>query len=461
MFKDKLTVQYDDLKQYEQEDEIVALDFLDRYFYKRWKYDLDPGPVKPGLELIISPYCNQACKYCYWVKYQKGIFPDAIYNIEKTKENLLLILKWLDHNQFNPSFDIFSGEIFAQQIGFDCLNIIYEYEKNVDPRWRVPSVMIPTNFSWVTNEKLYKQVEELQHKFESININFTLSASFDGYYEEVNRPFSNKLDLEINKPILNDEYYNKLFEAASTLSTGLHPMVYSEHMDKWIDNFLWFQDMMEKYNIPWDNLYLLEVRNDNWDVNSIHEMQKFLEFLYEWLNNKFEGDTDCLYNFIIKNGFNILNEPIGRISRGMPCSIQSEFFIRLSDLKMYPCHRLGYEQFHYGTWEPTNDESVLKFIPENVSMMLTIYGLHHRCLNYCVECPINHLCIGPCLGSNYESNHNFMTPSPTVCALKHAMAETTVKMLMKYNIYYRVLTIVSPPQKVQFEWIRKEIQAND
>jgi len=125
---------------------------------------------------------------------------------------------------------------------------------------------------------------------------------------------------------------------------------------------------------------------------------------------------------------------------------------------MYPCHRLGYEQFHYGTWEPTNDENILKFVPENVSMMLTIYGLHHCNLNYCAECPINHLCIGPCLGSNYESNHNFMTPAPTVCALKHAMIATSIKMLIKYDLYYRLLTIVSPRQKEQFEWLRKEIQ---
>jgi len=114
MFKDRLTVQYDDLEQYIKEDNIVADKFLNDYFYKKWRYDNnDTNSVKPGIELIISPYCNQACKYCYWVRYQKSIFPDAVYDIEKTKENLLLILKWLDHNQFNPALDIFSGEIFA------------------------------------------------------------------------------------------------------------------------------------------------------------------------------------------------------------------------------------------------------------------------------------------------------------------------------------------------------------
>jgi len=78
---------------------------------------------------------------------------------------------------------------------------------------------------------------------------------------------------------------------------------------------------MQKHDIPWSCLYLLEVRNDNWDKNSIKHMQNFIEFLYAWLNDKFGDDKEAFLNFVVKDGFNILAEPIGRISRGMPCSI--------------------------------------------------------------------------------------------------------------------------------------------
>jgi len=45
---------------------------------------------------------------------------------------------------------------------------------------------------------------------------------------------------------------------------GFHPMIYSNKIEYWIDNFLWFQKMFYKYGINPFNVYLLEVRNVEW-----------------------------------------------------------------------------------------------------------------------------------------------------------------------------------------------------
>lgn len=456
MLKERITTEVSNFDDYAAENAAVAHQFLQSYMYDNWYYENNPE-VKNTIELIISPYCNLGCKYCYWQKYHKHLYPDAIYDQDKVKENLLLVLKWLDKNKFQAPLEIFTGEVFAQDIGFECLDIIYDYEKNVDERWRVSLITIPTNFSWIVNDELIDKVATLQQKLEDINIELSFSASFDGKYEESNRPYAKDIDYALGAP-RTDEFYDKMFETVVKVNSGLHPMVYSEGIEKWKDNFLWFQEMMEKYDIPWYCLYLLEVRNENWNVNSIHELEKFIEFLFEWTYDKLDRDKDRLYEFVIKDGFNMLSSVVSRVPRGLTCSSQQLFCIRLGDLSVPPCHRTSYPQFMYGQFKPTEDENVLEFVPDNVEMMVTFYGLHRKTLNYCADCPVNHLCVGPCLGSNYESNRNLFTPTPTVCAMEQAKIRTIVKMFMKYGIYYDIYNIMSGPQKIQMKNLLKEIQ---
>jgi len=80
-------------------------------------------------------------------------------------------------------------------------------------------------------------------------------------------------------------------------------------------------------------------------------------------------------------------------NRGFTCSIQSEFMVRVGDLKVVPCHRTEYSQFIYG--ELIDDEKeILKFKVEKPELLITIFGMHRRDMMYCSMCPINHLCGG-------------------------------------------------------------------
>jgi len=64
-------------------------------------------------------------------------------------------------------------------------------------------------------------------------------------------------------------------------------MIYSNHIDKWIDNFIWFQDKFKEYDIYPFVLYLLEVRNAEWNKSQIIDMGIFMRFLVKYYLAKF------------------------------------------------------------------------------------------------------------------------------------------------------------------------------
>lgn len=39
---------------------------------------------------------------------------------------------------------------------------------------------------------------------------------------------------------------------------------------------------MAQHNIPWQDLYLLHVRNEEWTNENLQDLMDFVEFLFEW-----------------------------------------------------------------------------------------------------------------------------------------------------------------------------------
>ena len=439
---------------YLQENQAVADNLLEKLFYAEW-LDYTKQPLR-GVEFIISPACNLGCKYCYLNRYHNDLYPSELLQPEIIKQNCLKLLKWLDKHHYRTHLEIFSGELFAQQLGYDILDIIYEYEKNVDPQWRIFEYTIPTNFTFCNSPELEAKVVEYLNKFEELGTPLWLSASFDGIYEECNRPWVRDLDLTI--PHTRDKaYYDRVFEFILNHASGLHPMVYSQGIERWKENFEWFQTMMEKADMPWEHLYLLEVRNEEWTPDQIKNLEQFIRDLWAYSYQKCDGDKEKLSYFIHQyTGFNLLVEPMARIARGMPCTVQSDLMIRLGDLKTFPCHRTSYPAFCTGQFVDDEEEE-LKFVCENAELLCAIYGLHHRTFPYCITCPINHLCSGQCLGACYEATRNLFTPIPSVCVVKYAQIKTHIEMLIKYDLYQEAWNNAGAEQRIQMDNLRKDL----
>lgn len=157
--------------------QICADNLLNDYFYSKF---LNSSHLH-SLELIISPKCNLCCSYCYLQKHKSELFCDNTTNVIN---NLKLVLNWLSKNQFKPSLELFSGELFAQSLGYEVLETILEYEQQLPSDYRIPQIIIASNFTFLCSDELTNKVDNLRNEFEKIGIMMRLSASVDGKYVE-------------------------------------------------------------------------------------------------------------------------------------------------------------------------------------------------------------------------------------------------------------------------------------
>lgn len=443
---------------YRQENQEVGEFILNNYYLPAFKAGAD-NPYGLGVELIISPRCNLGCKYCYVHRYRNQIFNEDVFDEEKTITNLIKFFKWLEKNEYNPDIEIFSGELLAQEIGYKVLETIYNIEKEVPERIRIRNIIIPTNFTFLCSEEATARVEDIRSKLASINIRVGLSASFDGKYMEQNRPYLHDLDIPLNgKGNRDDDYYDRCFQYVKKIDGGFHPMIYSKNIKAWKQNFDWFQEQFKKYDLPWDGIYLLQVRNEEWTQEEIWAFQDFIRYLYAFAWDHCGHDVNYLVDFLLKGqGFNLLGTILSQTGRGLTCGIQGQLIVRLSDLQLYPCHRTGYKDFYFAKMVD-DKEKVLKFEITNPELMAATYSIHKESFPYCATCPIKHLCSGTCLGAQYESNKNLLVPIPTVCIVSHALIATSVECLLKYDAYDTLCRLLSPQKVQEFDYVKKEIQ---
>lgn len=420
---------------YDRENQELCDFILQEQFYKYFhKSNKDPNKNDRTVELVISPKCNLGCKYCYVHRHRDKLFDDDCFDEEKTIENLKLILEWLRVNEFNPNLEIFSGELFAQEVGYKVLDVIIDYYRSVDPELRGRFIIIPTNFTFLLSEEYTARVEEIRKNLDEMGIALLLSASFDGKYMEQNRPYLHDLDLPIGaEKVRDDEYYDKCFQYCRDTYSGFHPMVYSKGIELWPKNFDWFQAKFKEFDLPWDALYLLQVRNLEWNTQQIKDMQKFIMHLYKFVYEMCDGDRgEVVEQVIHQNVFNMLSQPFTTTGRGLTCGIQSQFIVRVSDMMAYPCHRTGYKDFYYGQFVPDPDK-VLKLKCTNPEILCMTFSIHKEDQPYCAQCPINQMCTGQCLGAQYENNTNLLVPVPSVCALTYAMAIAGIQGMREYG----------------------------
>lgn len=433
--------------------------FLERTFYRAWQ-----NPEKKGLdvdnyrrvELWLNNKCNLACKYCYLNRYGNELYSPELQNDEKVLKNLNLFLDWLIENKFAPQIEIFSGEPLVQGAGFEALEMILEKYKNVEKK--PGSITIPTNYTFLLSDELTDKVEELLKKSREIGIPISLSASFDGKYCEENRPLRGAKPGR--KMPRDDKYYQKVFAFNKRWHFGFHPMIYSELIENWKKNFLWFQENFAKHDIAWRNIYLLEVRNMEWQDNQIAEFAKFIEFLIKWtFKNPCQGSLTSFMDFLFNGrGYNILASPLTSCGRGIGCSIQSAFHLRLGDLTWTPCHRTSYPAFNYGSFK-VEDDKIVGLKADNPELMVAINSLEQKNQPQCEACLMKELCSFGCLGSQFEITGDLFSPIPTVCHLQHAKIFAMIKTYKGLGIYDAILDRINSEKITALRQLERIIYA--
>lgn len=441
----------------ELNDELLN-NFLNRTFFQSWKMTADERDRCGGfinyasLELELNPTCSLHCKYCYLSKYGKELMPKESWNNKKILKNLGYLLDWLKKEKLNPRLELFSGDPLVQNVGYDVLDMILDWYDNEAGT----TLSVPTNMDFLHYEDKTQKVLDYYKKFAEKKINFYLSASVDGKFMEENRPHRSSL-LKYD-----DAFYDKLFRFCKVTGTGFHPMVYSSGVERWKDNFLWFQDMFERYGIPWDNLYLLEVRNGEWTLDQCKELDKLIHFVGMWAWDKLGHDKDKMIEFIFDHhGYNILSNTLSSCGRGIGCSIQSTMMLRLGDLKFSPCHRTSYDfmnagEFIIGGTSIGSKDGIIGISAINPSLFFAINAMNITMQPMCTSCAIRTFCQGGCLGSQYETTGDLFAPIPSVCRMFHWKLRATFNLFKEVGILPQVLKIINKDKAETHKYLVEE-----
>ena len=407
----------------------MILDFLTDTFFRSWKNSYYLSNEKfvnySKLELQVTSSCDQNCSYCYYCR-NKILNPPYLAKKSRILKNLDSLLNWLRENNYCPELEIFSGEVLATSLGCEILDRLIDFCSLPNSS---KTITIPSNFSFILDEEKTERVESLLNKAKEKGVRVGLSVSIDGkYLDNINRRYV----IESWNKKRDDEFYDRIFAFAKKWRFSFHPMIYKNGIELWKDNFLWFQEKFKEFDIPWISLYLLEVRNPEWDLDSIKKFYEFMYFVIQWSIKKLldlgvpESQLpQATFDLKLFNIFNLFST----CGRGIGCSIQSTMGVRLSDLSVHPCHRLCYPELKNFQFV-TNDKGKIVDIEEfNSCLFIAINSSNHENFPFCETCTIKEFCSSGCLGANYEySGEIFLTP-PTVCLLEHAKIGATLEAL--------------------------------
>ena len=256
------------------------------------------------LEIFVTPVCNQVCDYCYVMKHGNQLYPYNLLDEENMINNLKKILNWLKLNHKTMDvFDLFSGEIWSDPLGYMVLDTILEFYKS----YRVSmNIVIPSNMSFLFAPDGENKMQWYIDEFQKIGTRLIFSASIDGIFlEDKFRKFKYKKDT-IN--IVRDQsYYDKIFSFCHKNGYLFHPMVSAKSCKYWIENFDWYMEMINKYYGSYLNLMMLEVRDDNWEDEDIKYHHKLLKHIIDFkLEKWFNGDVKKFAKYVTKIDDNLL-----------------------------------------------------------------------------------------------------------------------------------------------------------
>lgn len=379
-------------------------------------------------------------------------------DINLISRNISLVMKYLSKRNMYPVLDVFGGESLMSEVGFAAYESILE---GIKAGYKMNYIVIPTNMSFLAYKKSKKRVFDLIERFEEQGIHVSLSASVDGKLMESNRPPK-------SGSVYSDAFYDELFTYAKKSGCGFHPMVYSNGIDRWIENFLWFQDMMAKYELPWWNIYLLEVRNKEWTVENCEGLKKFVEFLVDWSFKKVCSDNDISdttsddaknaymgFLFGSAHGFNMLASPLCVVGRGMGCSAQSTLMVRASDLKIFPCHRMTRDHFSAGGFKEDSGE-ITGVYADHPELYITLNSCDRSTWAYCSSCVMKHLCSSGCWGAQLEANGDPVTPIPSVCRMEHAKLLGMLVAYKRIGVLPLIMDVITENKKNTIKMLAKE-----
>lgn len=400
-----------------QENKLLANDILERHYYQYFRSNTDRTKDFRNLEVFLTGACRSNCEYCYLKKHMKDLYPLELQNYKTIIKNFELIIQWYIDNKFNCNLEIFSAEWLTTPLAEEVINIIYDKFKNTE--YKPPVVLAADNMQFLKDKEITNKVKSYIEKLASIDIKFALSASVDGKYCDFGRTEN------------SDEFYKNLHSFLEEQHFLPHPMLSANNSAHWIDNFKWWK---EEFGIDIAyNMTLLEVRNQDWNEDSINNLIKFCDFLVDETFKELNYDKEEMVKYVFRfpgiknktfesdayNPIRLTNNHFTRNFDIISCSFGRNLSIRVGDLSVAPCHRLYYPLLELGKFNVVDDK-IIDFEPTNVSLLAGKQYMKRSCMPICEHCGLVGICPGFCLGASYEEYRNMMVPQMEVCEMYRA-----------------------------------------
>lgn len=443
---------------------ILFKNYLENHLYKYWRNNFnrknnEEENYQYKLELIISPTCNNKCSYCYYNNFKEELYPTCFNDSYSIVDNCKKLFNWLKKEKMCPGgVEIFSGEPLNLPYINDIMQII---EDNMPPQF---PVVIPTNATFCKSDKLLENAEIFLKRWNN-SLHTHFSISIDGkYLDNITRPMQDGTQYD-------DAFYDRLFTFTKR-GIPFHPMIGPLGIEEWKNNLNWYIENIKKYNNcntreALDKLYLLEVRNPDWTPLKLRYLDEFIDYFSSVAFDAYNYDPlDFYYSFLMGRNSNLYSSVNSVLLRGLGCSIQQNFSVRLGDLKLVPCHRAAYEGYNACNLIIDSKGNV-NYKLENPNMYMFIKSFNAAASTKCCDCPINDLCSRYCIGCNFEVNHDFFTPVDNVCALEFSKVFSLCKSLQKIGILDILINDYSNSSKgydkihaSQLIWVRDNLNNN-
>lgn len=368
-----------------------------------------------NLEIYVTNVCNQNCEYCY-LKAYPDLYPKENLDEQLILHNLKLLYDYIIKHEYHiPKIEFFSGEIWHTSFGLQVLTITLDYLKNKN--LQVDWFLIASNCTFVFNDKTLQPIQNLIEQFQEIGRPLVFSISVDGDpIEAQERPL-------VNGTIRDTNYWDRLFSFAKFNHFCFHPMVASNSTKQWIENYKWWIQKFQEYEMDITNLMMLEVRNNDWTDENIDAFCDYLKFEIEYLLHNFCHDdiqlfANRLFGVRDTHGWQFggyLNFGFPRADTFMGCTIATDLTVRLGDLAICPCHRTAYNKLLYGHFVVQNNE-IIDITANNPQMaIVTLMQNQLGGVLGCDSCLWQSICLKGCFGSQYETMNDPLIPIPSVC----------------------------------------------
>lgn len=382
-----------------------------------------------SLEIFLLGHCSAQCKYCYLVKHPE-LYPQT--DLAIILDHLQLILNWYIENHFINEIDIFSAEWLNIDSFRDKVFTIF-YNSFKDSKYKPPLIVIPSNMQFIHNKNSTKKIQEWIDLFKKINIPICISASVDGKY------------CDDDRTACDDTFYKELYNFLTHNQFLAHPMISSYNVDKWIQNYNWWlKTFPGKIS---DNLMTLEVRDETWTNESIQNLLEFFnyvidyKFLHIFNKNKLEflkyilGIHHNKEYFIPYNSIQLFSEDVFNQRDDFTCTVgHSNLTIRVGDLSIPICHRLGYDELLLGKFN-VEDNKITTFEVYKPELLIMKTHLKRNCLPHCESCKYIGCCTGFCMGNSYEVCKNPLIPTMEVCKMYKTKINFLISKYLQMGLF--------------------------